>query len=136
MLSPPSNHNESDLSIYRKRINCHSRCTFNCKDIENLISVPTWFAILWATLMKQQICCNFFLIIRKPCFKCLIVHRINFVNIEYKFVVVFQFLIVFIHEITDYSLLLNIHFLWDLLDKWPIVSNAYMFTAYTGIILS
>jgi len=25
---------------FRKGINCHSRCTFNCKDIENLISVP------------------------------------------------------------------------------------------------
>jgi len=38
--SPLFDQNEPDLSIYRKRINCHSRCTFNCKDIENLISVP------------------------------------------------------------------------------------------------
>jgi len=37
--SPSSDQNELDLSIYRKGINCHSRCTFNCKDIENLISV-------------------------------------------------------------------------------------------------
>jgi len=38
--SPPSDQNEPDLFIYRKRINCHNRCTFNCKDIENLILVP------------------------------------------------------------------------------------------------
>lgn len=37
---PLSDQNEPDLTIYRKGINCHSRCTFNCKDIENLISVP------------------------------------------------------------------------------------------------
>jgi len=37
---PPSDQNEFDLSIYRKRINCHSRRTFNCKDVKNLISVP------------------------------------------------------------------------------------------------
>jgi len=40
MSSPPSYQNEPDLSIYRKGINCHSRRIFNCKDIENLISVP------------------------------------------------------------------------------------------------
>jgi len=38
--SPPSDQNEPDLSIYRKEIKCHNRYTFNCKDIENLISVP------------------------------------------------------------------------------------------------
>jgi len=38
-MSSPSDQNEPDLSIYRKKINCHSRCTFNYKDIENLISV-------------------------------------------------------------------------------------------------
>jgi len=37
--SPASDQNEPDLSIYQKRINCYSQCTFNCKDIENLISV-------------------------------------------------------------------------------------------------
>jgi len=37
--SPPSDQNKLDLSIHQKGINCHSRCTFNCKDIENLISV-------------------------------------------------------------------------------------------------
>jgi len=40
VLSSPSDQNEPDLSINRKEINCHSRCTFNCKDIENLISIP------------------------------------------------------------------------------------------------
>jgi len=38
--SLPSDQNKPDLSIYRKGINCHSQCMFNCKDIENLISVP------------------------------------------------------------------------------------------------
>jgi len=37
--SSPSDQNESDLSIYRKGINCHSRCMFNYIDIENLILV-------------------------------------------------------------------------------------------------
>lgn len=35
-----SDPNVPDLSIYRKGNNCHLGCTFGCKDIENLISVP------------------------------------------------------------------------------------------------
>lgn len=33
--------NEPDLSIYRKGLNAHSRCTFGCKVIGNLVSVPS-----------------------------------------------------------------------------------------------
>jgi len=68
--------------------------------------------MLWLTSFDETTdLLEFFFILKKPCFKCLIVHRINFVIIEYKFDVVFPFLIVFILEITDYFLLFNTHFL-------------------------
>lgn len=35
------NLNEADLSIYRKGINCHTRCTFSCsKNTDKLLSIP------------------------------------------------------------------------------------------------
>jgi len=46
--------------------------------------------MLWLTSFDETTdLLEFFFIVRKLCFKCFIVHRINFVNIEYKFVVVF-----------------------------------------------
>jgi len=44
--------------------------------------------MLWLTSFDKTTDLLEFFIVRKPCFKCLIVHGINFVNIENKFVVV------------------------------------------------
>lgn len=34
------NQNTPDLTIYRKGLNSHTQCTFCCKTIRNLISIP------------------------------------------------------------------------------------------------
>jgi len=32
--------NKSDLSIYRKELSSHNRCTFSCTNIGNLVLIP------------------------------------------------------------------------------------------------
>jgi len=37
--APHVSTNESDLSIYRKGVSSHNRCTFSCKNISNLVLI-------------------------------------------------------------------------------------------------